>query len=325
MNVSHVQKGRNFLKQKFTRDVNVMPPSSGYPNYLEAPVFRPPSEANSLILQATLGCSHNACTFCGSYRTKQFRVKPFSQFREEVQELTRKYRIQPQRIFLADGDAFILSASKLLEILNLLTKEFPSVERISIYASGTNVQQKSDEELAQIRDAGLEMIYIGLESGDEEVLRNANKGITNQDHISACLRLKDAGFTLSPIIILGLGGKHLSQQHAVHTAETLNAINPPYLAALTLMLVPGTELHAQTKRGEFIPLTPIEILQELRILIDGLTKLTRCVFRTNHASNYLPLRGVLSVDQKRLLNTIDSVLSDPNLADRLRPEYIRGL
>ncbi|MFX1317721.1 MAG: radical SAM protein [Promethearchaeota archaeon] len=302
-----------------------MPPFSGYPNYLEPPVFRPPSEANSLILQATLGCSHNACTFCGSYRTKKFRVKPFSQFQKEVHRLGREYQIHPRRIFLADGDAFVLPTSQLLNILNLLTQEFPSVERISIYASGTNIQRKSDKDLAQLRKAGLEMIYIGLESGDDTVLKKVNKGISNQEHIKASRRLIHAGFILSPIIILGLGGKDLSQQHANNTAETINAIDPPYLAALTLMLVPGTELHTQTERGEFDPLTPIEILQELRALIDGLTKLTNCVFRTNHASNYLPLRGVLSQDREIFLQKIDSVLADPNAISRLRPDYIRRL
>jgi len=305
--------------------MTAMPPFSGYPNYLEPPVFRPPSEANSLILQATLGCSHNACTFCGSYRTKKFKVKPFSQFQKEVEYLAREYQIHPRRIFLADGDAFVLSSSQILDILNLLTQEFPSVERISIYASGTNIQRKSDEELTQLREAGLDMIYIGLESGDDAVLRKVNKGISNQDHIKASRRLIQAGFRLSPIIILGLGGKALSHQHANHTAETINAIDPSYLAALTLMLVPGTELHAQTEKGEFDPLTPLEILQELRQLINGLTKLTNCVFRTNHASNYLPLRGVLSRDREAFLETIDSVLADPNVESRLRPDYIRRL
>jgi radical SAM superfamily enzyme YgiQ (UPF0313 family) len=305
--------------------MKTMPPFSGYPNYLEPPVFRPPSEANSLILQATLGCSHNACTFCGSYRTKKFKVKPFPQFKEEVQQLAQKYRIHPRRIFLADGDAFVLSTSQLLDILNLLTQEFPGAERISIYASGTNVQRKTDEELVQLRETGLEMIYIGLESGDDTVLQRVNKGISNEDHIKASRRLIQAGFILSPIIILGLGGKTLSHQHANHTAQTINAIDPPYLAALTLMLVPGTELHTQAEKGEFEPLTPLEILQELREHIDGMTELSNCVFRTNHASNYLPLRGILSRDREAFLQTIDSVLSDPNLASRLRPDYIRRL
>ncbi len=305
--------------------MKVMPPFRGYPNYLDPPVFRPPSEANSLILQATLGCSHNACTFCGSYRTKQFKVKPFTKFREEVEQLAQQYQLQPRRIFLADGDAFVLSTPQLLEILNLLTREFPTVERISIYASGTNVQRKSSEELDQIRNAGLEMIYIGLESGDNTVLKNVNKGITNEDHITACLRLKQAKFTVSPIIILGLGGKDRSHQHAIHTAKTINSIDPSYLAALTLMLVPGTELHTQMKQGDFQPLTSLEILQELRLLLEDLTDLSECVFRTNHASNYLPLRGILSRDRNRLLKTIDSVLSDPNISSRLRPDYVRGL
>ncbi len=306
--------------------MSFMPPFSfGYPNYLEPPVFRPPSEAGSLILQATLGCSHNRCTFCGSYRTKQFKVKPFPQFREEVEELARTQRIRPKRIFIADGDAFVLSASQLLEILTVLTKEFPDVERISIYASGTNVLRKTDEELTQIREAGLDMVYIGLESGDDEVLQLVNKSISNEDHITACLRLKKAGYTVSPIIILGVGGKSRSHQHATQTAATIRAIDPPYLAALTLMLVPGTELHAQAQRGEFQPLDPLETLEELRTIMDGLTDLTHCVFRTNHASNYLPLRGILSQDRQQLLDAIDTVLNDPQAANKLRPEYIRGL
>ena len=303
-----------------------MPPFSiGYPNYLEPPVFRPPSEARSLILQATLGCSHNACTFCGSYRTKQFRVKPFPQFREEVEALARSHHIHPRRIFLADGDAFVLPTPHLLKILNLLKQEFPDVERISIYASGTNVQRKSDAELAQIREAGLELIYIGLESGDDEVLHRVNKGITNKEHILACQRLKAAGFSLSLIIVLGLGGKERSQLHATNTAATINAIDPPFLAALTLMLVPKTPLHTQSQQGKFKPLDPLEILQELRLLIEGLTDLTNCVFRTNHASNYLPLRGILSQDRSKLLDMIDSVLDDPKAMQRIRPEGFRGL
>ncbi len=315
----------NLLRCFISRHLKVMAPPSSYPYHLESPVFRPPSEANSLILQATLGCSHNACTFCGSYKTKQFKVKPFAQFNNEVVHLSRDYEIKPQRIFLADGDALVLSTPQLLQILNLLITEFPDVKRISIYASGTNVQQKSDEELAQIRKAGLELIYIGLESGDDEVLQKINKGITNKEHIIACRRLSQAGFTLSPIIILGLGGRTLSHQHALQTAATINAIDPPYLAALTLMLVPGTELYAQAKQGKFEPLNPLEILQELRTLINQLTDLSKCVFRTNHASNYLALRGVLSRDRKKLLDIIDSVLSDPDVTSRLRPEYIRGL
>lgn len=297
----------------------------GYPNFLEPPVFRPPSEADSLILQATLGCSHNACTFCGSYRTKQFQVKPFKQFRNEVLKLSRTYHLQPRRIFLADGDAFVLSTSQLLEILQLLKTEFSSTERISIYASGSNVLRKSDKDLHQIQEAGLDLIYLGLESGDDEVLRRVNKGITNQKQINACLRLKKAGFILSIIIILGLGGKNRSLEHAQNTATSINAIDPEYLAALTLMLVPGTELFEETQRGDFKLLSAIEILQELRVLIEHLSDLTHCTFRTNHASNYLPLRGVLSKDRERLMATIDSVLKDPEAEKHLRPEYIRGL
>jgi radical SAM superfamily enzyme YgiQ (UPF0313 family) len=297
----------------------------GYPNFLEPPVFRPPSEADSLILQATLGCSHNACTFCGSYRTKQFQVKPFRQFRTEVLELSRTYHLRPRRIFLADGDAFVLSTSQLIEILQLLKKEFPSTDRISIYASASNVQRKSDKDLLQIQKAGLDLIYLGLETGDDEILRHVKKGITNQEQIDACLRLKKAGFTLSIIIILGLGGKDHSLEHARKTATTINEIDPEYLAALTLMLVPGTELFAEAKQGKFHPMKPMEILYELRVLIEHLSDLTHCTFRTNHASNYLPLRGVLSEDRERLIAAIDSVLNDPEAEKHLRPDYIRGL
>jgi radical SAM superfamily enzyme YgiQ (UPF0313 family) len=297
----------------------------GYPSFLEPPVFRPPSEADSLILQATLGCSHNTCTFCGSYMGKAFRAKPFNTFRAEVQHLARIEQYRPNRIFLADGDAFVLSTQQLVRILRLLHAEFPGVERVSIYASALNVKRKSEADLRAIREAGLELVYIGLESGDDEVLRLVNKGATNQDNIDACLRLKASGFTVSPIIILGLGGTTRTQAHARNTAATINAIDPPYLAALTLMLVPGTKLHAEAQQGAFHPLNPLETLQELRMLIDNLTHLTNCVFRTNHASNYLPLRGVLSRDRRRLLAAIDAVLTDPEAAKRLRPEGMRGL
>ena len=178
---------------------------AGYPSFLEPPVFRPPSEADSLILQATLGCSHNTCTFCGSYLTKKFRIKPFNTFRAEVEHLARVQKIQPSRIFLADGDAFVLSTAQLVRVLRLLRTEFPGVERVSIYASALNVKRKADVDLRAIRKASLELVYIGLESGDDEVLRLVNKGATNQDNIDACLRLKSSGFTVSPIIILGLG------------------------------------------------------------------------------------------------------------------------
>ncbi|MFX1475143.1 MAG: radical SAM protein [Promethearchaeota archaeon] len=301
------------------------PPLFGSPHFLEPPVFRPPSEAYSLILQATLGCSHNKCTFCGSYRTKQFRTKPFETFRAEVEHLAREQGVRPQRIFLADGDALVLSTEKLLRILGLLYKEFPGLERVTIYGSADNARHKSDAELRQLHQAGLGMVYIGLESGDDEVLRRVNKGASNQDHINACRRMIEAGLKVSVIIILGLGGTELSRQHATHTAATLNTIDPPYLAALTLMLVPGTELHAQAQAGTFDPLNPLETLHELRQIIDGLTDLTSCVFRTNHASNYLQLRGVLSRDRTRLLEEIDAVLAQPETARHLRPEFLRRL
>jgi coproporphyrinogen III oxidase-like Fe-S oxidoreductase len=239
--------------------------------------------------------------------------------------MSRQQGLRPRRIFLADGDALVLSTEKLVRILKLLYKEFPRLERVSIYGSAANVRHKSDAELRQLRDAGLDMVYIGLESGNDEILRRVNKGATNQDHIDACRRMIDAGLTVSVIIVLGLGGTELSREHAEDTAITLNAIDPPYLAALTLMLVPGTELHAQAHARTFNPLNPLETLHELRQIIDGLTNLTNCVFRTNHASNYLQLRGELSKDRPRLLEEIDAVLSQPEIARHLRPEFLRRL
>jgi len=294
-------------------------------SWLEPPVFRPPSEAKSLILQATLGCSYNRCTFCGSYRSKKFRVKPFDQFRREVEQLAQLgYR--PRRVFLADGDAMVLPLPHLLRILRLLRHEFPGLERVGIYASAINLKRKSVDELRQLRDEGLGIAYIGLESGDDEVLRRVRKGATSQEHIEGCRRLKEAGIAVSLIVILGLGGAERSREHAKETARVVNAIDPHYLAALTLILVPGTELHAQVQRGEFQPLTPLETLRELRLMVEGLTQLTSCLFRTNHASNYLPLGGVLSRDRDRILEAIDIVLSSPTTAHRLlRPEYLRGL
>jgi radical SAM superfamily enzyme YgiQ (UPF0313 family) len=285
-------------------------------------VIRPPSEARSYILQVTYGCSHNRCTFCGTYQEKPFRVRPTEEVMEDI-ALARQRIPHTRRVFLADGDAMVLSTRRLLAILDALDDAFPVLERVGIYANAHDVLRKRPNELDLLRRKGLGIVYIGLESGSDEILRRVRKGATATEMVEAVQRLKEAGMLASVIGILGLGGPELSQAHAEATGRVVSAMDPHYLAMLTLMLVPGTELHRQAEAGEFELMTPEAMLSELRQVIHHLDGLTRCVFRTNHASNYLPLAGTLPQDKDRLLATLDKALSQGKSA--LRPEYWRAL
>ncbi|MCL6638238.1 MAG: radical SAM protein [Firmicutes bacterium] len=284
------------------------------------PVFRPPSEADSLILQVTLGCSHNACTFCGSYKGKRFRVKDWPEIEAHIDE-AKQYVPDTRRIFLADGNALVHSQEVLLKILNKLYRDFPSLERVGIYASPKDVLNKSREELAGLKAAGLGIVYLGLESGHDQILADIKKGATASQMIEAAKAVTGAGIKLSVTIIIGIGGPERSGDHARATASVLNAMKPDYIGALTLMVVKGTPLYKKMERGEFTILSPREMLQELRVLIENLS-IEGCVFRSNHASNYLPLKGTLNRDKAGLLSLIDTALANEGL---LRPEFMRGL
>lgn len=271
------------------------------------PLWRPPSEAYSLILQVTLGCSHNKCTFCSSYRTKTYREKTIEEINEHIEAGVKCYP-SARRIFLADGNAISMDTEKLLYILKTLYDKFPGLERVSSYASPTDFIKKSAEELKQIREAGLSLLYVGVESGSAQILKKIKKGVNPEKMIEGCKKAMENGFQLSCTLILGLGGKELSEEHALESARVINAIDPQYLGILTLMLERLSEMKEEIKTGRMELLNPLEIFQELRLMISSF-ELTNCVFRTNHASNYLPLQGTLSRDKDKLTTVLDKIIS----------------
>ena len=291
-------------------------------NY-EGSIWRPPSEARSLILQATVGCSHNACIFCVSYKKKKYRVRGASLIEKDLSILPPDYHAKTRRVFLADGNALAMDTNQMLEVLHVLNKRLPSLERVGVYGYAKDVREKSVNDLRDLYNAGLGIVYLGLETGDDELLKWARKGVTSEENIAACRKIREAGIPLSITIILGLGGNENSERHAKATAQVLNEIDPEYVGALTLMTPPGTPIYELVQRREFIPMKPFEILQELKILISNL-ELSECIFRTNHASNYLPLGGTLSGDKEKLLATLEYALNNRD-ESQLRPHYLRGL
>ena len=288
----------------------------------DIPLYRPPSEARSLILQATLGCSHNGCAFCYMYKDKRFRVKPEEQFLEEIEVAAAAYP-DSRRIFLADGDAMVLSTERLERILDRLSDSFTQLQRVTAYANPANLLNKTVDELRGLKEKGLSILYYGVETGDPELLVKINKGATPDEMAEGCSRASDAGIKLSVTVILGLAGKgEGSLRHARRTAELLNRIQPRYLSALTLMLGPWKESYASSMGDGFEWNSAIDDIHELRELVAGL-ETDKCIFRSNHASNYLALKGTLLKDKAALLDEIDRALDDPD--GHLRPEWVRGL
>jgi radical SAM superfamily enzyme YgiQ (UPF0313 family) len=290
---------------------------------LEDPIYRPPSEGRSLILQATIGCSHNKCAFCVAYQTKRFRVRKEAELFEDIDWAAENYSQIP-RVFLADGDALVLSTNKLERILNRLYEKFNGLKRVTLYGSPQNLEKKSVDDLKRLRDAGLTMIYYGVESGDDEVLKRVIKGATAQEIIDGGKKPVAAGIDLSVTSILGLGGPVLSERHAVATARVINEIVPTYASALTLMVEPRKPSFEEVYGDpNWRLLTPVEALVECRLLIESI-EAQGITFRSNHASNYVALAGDLPQDKAMLLEQIDQVLADPSLS-RIRPDYMRGL
>jgi len=289
-------------------------------NYDE-PVFRPPSEASSLILQATIGCSHNRCAFCYMYKTKRFRIKPWEDLKDEIDAAAVMWP-GIRRIFLADGDAFILSTGRLERILDHCRRAFPSLQRVTAYATPQNLLGKSVEEMRRLVSAGLSILYYGVETGDQELLERIGKGASPDEMVEGCLKAREAGFKLSVTVILGLGGREGSRRHARATADLLGRIRPRYLSALTLMLGDFESAFLSGMPTGYTLNGPIDDIRELGELIGGL-ETDRCIFRSNHASNYLPLKGTLLKDKERLLAEIGRALAEPDLY--LRGEWMRGL
>ncbi len=290
-------------------------------NYIE-PVFRPPSEARSLILQVTNGCSYNQCTFCEMYTAPQKKFKPKSEA-EVVSDIAQVASLPVRKIFLADGDAMVLSVRRLSAILQEIRQQMPQVERVSAYCLPSNVTKKSVDELTQLRKLGLGMVYVGCESGDDDVLRFVNKGETYESSKLALQKLKAAGIQSSVMILNGLGGKHFSHQHAIHSAQLMNETQPEFLSTLVVSFPLGDERFKAGFEGKFEPLQQMDLFQEIKTLVSHL-ELTNTVFRSDHASNYLVLKGTLGSDKERLLQTIDTAIRKPGQIP-LRPEWMRGL
>ena len=289
--------------------------------YIE-PVFRPPSEANSLILQITNGCSWNKCTYCDMYTQpqKRFSVKPEEYVLREIEWFSQRYS-GIKRVFLADGDVIALPARRLLFILDTIRQYLPEVTRISSYCSPRNVTRKSDEELKALYDAGLRQVYVGAESGDDFVLKSINKGETHQSTVDSLNRLADAGIKRSVMIINGVGGTRFSEQHALNSALLANRTQPEFLAALVLNLPHGEARFQQGYNGQFIKMNQHERFLEMRQFVNAL-ELKSTIFRSDHASNQLVLKGTLGKDKERLLQEIDLAIEHPDEA-QLRPEWIR--
>ena len=288
----------------------------------DEPLFRPPSEAGSLIFQITLGCSWNKCAFCEMYTSKSFRIKKEEDIFTEIKAM-QVYGTSIRKVFLADGNAFVLSYERLSRILDRLNTSFPKLRRISAYALPKDILSKTDEELNQLADKGLNLLYVGIETGDDELLQAINKGETYGSTSQALIRARRAGIKLSVMILNGLGGRKFTEQHAVNSTRIVNEIQPEYLSTLVLSFPYGTDHFKKRFAGNFEELTKTELIAEMGNFISCL-ELENTVFRSDHASNYLVLKGILNNDKEKLLKRIAKVLEDPTRA-HLRPEWMRGL
>ena len=283
-------------------------------------VYRPPGEWRSFLLQATVGCSYNGCTFCGMYKSKKFYIKDLDETIGDIRETAAMYN-KFEKVFLCDGDAIIIPQENLLKILDELRRDFPNLRLISTYAGPRSTMTKTPEQLRQLREAGLGRAYLGVESGSDSVLRAVNKGATSADMLRAGRALIDAGIDLWAIILIGLGGQAGSREHIASTVRLINEMRPNHLSSMNLTPVPGTKLYSQVERGEFQVLTPQQSLIETRALIEGLN-VPKLHFTSDHASNYLPLKGTLPDERERMLALIDGALAG---TVGIRSEGSRGL
>lgn len=274
-------------------------------NY-EGSVYRPPSEAYSLIVQVTIGCSHNKCTFCSMYKDKKFRIRKVEEIKKDLLAVSERYK-NTRRVFLADGNALVMKTEDLEDIILYIKELFPSCERIGIYSAPKDILRKSDEDLIRLKKVGLGIAYLGIESGNDKILEYIKKGVNSSEMIEAGKKIVKSGIKLSVTLISGLGGKNLWHEHAIQSAHVISEINPDYLGLLTLLLEPGTEMYEQVRSGEFQLLSPNEIMKETYELIKAL-KLKNCLFRSNHASNYVSLEGTLPHDRERLLSQLENIM-----------------
>jgi radical SAM superfamily enzyme YgiQ (UPF0313 family) len=287
----------------------------------EGMIYRPPSEANSLILQVAVGCSYNQCTFCHSFRDREFRIKSFEEIKEDIDEASELGDIP--RVFLADGDALIIPQPELVRILDYLNLKIKGLNRVGIYANAVDILKKDVDELTELKARGLGIVYLGLETGNREILKRIRKNATADQMIRAGKRVKEAGMLLSVTVLLGIGGVEMSRAHAEDTGKVLTEMDPDFVGALSLIVVPGTPIEADLRSGKLVLPTPFELIGELETMIKN-CHFTKCFFASNHASNYLPLRIQMPREKEHALQLIREVLErkDPDL---LRPEYMRAL
>jgi radical SAM superfamily enzyme YgiQ (UPF0313 family) len=288
--------------------------------HYEGNCIRPPSEAYSILLQVTVGCSHNKCTFCGTYKDKRFRIKDDRIILSDIQ-FAAKYMKRQDRVFLMDGDALIIPQKRLMWILDRIREHLPWVRRVGAYANAKSIKMKSLEELIQLRENGLGILYLGVETGDAGLLKEIHKGTSAENLIKMGRKVRDAGIKLSVTVLLGIAGKERSLDHARATGELLSAMDPNYVGALTVMLIPGTPLHEDFMNGKLELPDERGLLLELREMILH-THLSRGLFFSNHASNYLPVKARLPKGKKQALDQIDGALRGEI---DLRPEWMRAL
>lgn len=286
----------------------------------EGIVYRPPSEAQSLIIQATIGCAHNTCLFCAMYRGKQFRVRAMEEIKADIAEGARLYGRYVERVFLADGDALAMTTDQMIEILSFIRQRLPHAKLISSYATAQDLLAKSPQELEAIREAGLDLLYIGAESGDDQVLHSMAKGVTAQQLAEAGVKAHGAGFRTSVTLISGLGSRERLAQHATESARLISVMKPEFLGFLTLMVEEAAPLTKLVRQGKFQLLEPDEVMEEMELFLQKVDS-EGTVFRANHASNYVNLRGTLNQDRERLLDQIRHARSSTSY----KPEYFRGL
>ena len=287
----------------------------------EGDIYRPPSEAYSLLVQVTIGCTHNACTFCKMFKNKKFRVRALEEVLEDLAWARARYR-RVERMFLCDGDALALSNRRLMPILEYIKENFPECERVTIYGRANDVNKKSMEEMKELFDAGITMVYIGAESGSDEVLKAVNKGVTRQELIDAVRKIEDCGMEASVTFISGLAGKDGWEDHAIQTGTMITEMNPSYVGLLTLIVEPNVPMYDDIQSGKLRLLSPEEVMQETLLMLEHTHVDKKCVFRSNHASNYVSLRGDLPQDKEKMMAMLRKAMGNH---DMFRHEMFRAL
>lgn len=287
----------------------------------EGNIFRPPSEAYSLIVQVTIGCTHNKCTFCSMFKDKKFRIRDLQEVLEDLDSARKHYRYV-EKIFLADGDALCLSNKKLMVILEHIKKLFPECKRVGVYGTPQDVLLKSHEELIELYKNGIGIIYIGAESGSQRVLDDVNKGVTREQLIESVKKIEASGIKASVTFISGLAGPEHMEEHALESASMISEMEPSYVGLLTLMVEPAAPIYKEIKEGRFKVLTAEEVLGETALMLKNINVTKKCVFRSNHASNYVSLKGDLPQDKERMMNQLKMAMKNTNL---IKDERFRAL